>query len=151
VLLLRQCPSQGEMGRDISGSIPSLVTSCLNDSCVGQKQQLSLLVQIMQSYPGPCGPLRSVTVSLTFKIPVPVAVLRIRDPVFFFPWIRDPDPGWIFSGSWIQMVPVPVCFLVRLFKNSCSFNFLIIKQPWNHEEQEKGWFYFSSLLLYTEQ
>jgi hypothetical protein len=32
--------------------------------------------------------------------PRPVLQIRIRDPVLFYP--RDPDPGWIFSGSRIS-------------------------------------------------
>jgi hypothetical protein len=58
------------------------------------------------------------------------------------------DPGWIFSGSRIQML----CFLVRyseiilrilvilFFTNICS---------WSHKEQEKFLIYFPSLFLCT--
>jgi hypothetical protein len=47
-------------------------------------------------------------VTVYFKITVPVSVAdpdpgsEIQEPVLFYPWIRDPDPGLIFSGSRIS-------------------------------------------------
>jgi hypothetical protein len=65
---------------------------------------------------------------------------------FFSPWIRDPDPGWIFSESRIQ----GVCFWWDFLKNPCTLIFCTNKTcSWNYKKQEKSWFYFSSLFLCT--
>jgi hypothetical protein len=45
-----------------------------------------------------------------------VSVLRIRDSVLFYP--RDPDPGWIFSGSRIQRVRYFLC-TVQIRDENC--------------------------------
>jgi hypothetical protein len=51
--------------------------------------------------------------------------IRIRDPRS---GIRDPNPGWIFSGSWIQ----GVCFWWDFLQNPCSLIFFTNKTcSWN--------------------
>jgi hypothetical protein len=70
----------------------------------------------------------------------------IADPnlgsgAFFTPWIRIrdeffPDPGGMFFDESFLRIRV-----LLFFPNKTC--------PWNHKEQEKGWFYFSSLFLCT--
>jgi hypothetical protein len=73
----------------------------------------------------------------------------IRDPVFFIPWIRNPDPGWIFPGS---RIPDPALFVVKF--SYIIFRILVMLSSWywttlktyfwNHKQRAKSMFSFAA-------
>jgi hypothetical protein len=70
--------------------------------------------------------------------------------VFFTPWIRDPDPGWIFSWSRIRpLFLLKFLYIIsRIFVMLSLCNWATFKtSSWKCKQQEKGKFSLAASLF----